>query len=160
MQGCLCRICYWYHLHRRQVPLVRLADFCAGGHKFKAIVRPDWIDLRLVPLDRPRIGLYPLYVFNFFILILNFWKESKGLSGSIQKCLQSRSFFGRRLVKNPFFPFAGTLLFDEEILQSVVRPVIHTRLGDTKQPSKHKMCSSTIFWRPVQIAHTTRLPKK
>jgi hypothetical protein len=33
------------------------------------------------------------------------------------------SFFGRRLVKNPFFLFAGTLLFDEKIRHSASQPV-------------------------------------
>jgi hypothetical protein len=59
------------------------------------------------------------------------------------------SFFGRWLVENPFFLFAGTLLFDEKIRQNIVQPIFRTRLGDTKPLSKHKMFSSRIFRRPV-----------
>jgi hypothetical protein len=54
-------------------------------------------------------------------------------------------FFGRWLLKNPFFLFAGTILFDEKILKSAAQPVFRTRLGDIKPPSKHKMYSSAFF---------------
>ncbi len=37
----------------------------------KGTVRPDWISLRVVSLDRPLKGHQPLYVFDFLILILN-----------------------------------------------------------------------------------------
>jgi hypothetical protein len=43
-------------------------------------------------------------------------------------------FFGRRLVKNPFFLLAGALLFDEKIRQGAAQPVIRARLGDAKPP--------------------------
>jgi hypothetical protein len=47
------------------------------------------------------------------------------------------SFFGRWLVLNPFFLFAGTLSFDEKIHQSGAQAVILARLGDT-EPSSRK----------------------
>ncbi len=38
---------------------------------FKGTVRPDWICMRVVSLENPLKGHQPLYVINFFFLILN-----------------------------------------------------------------------------------------
>ncbi len=38
---------------------------------FKGTVRPDWICMRVVPLDSPLKGLQPLNVFDFLISMLN-----------------------------------------------------------------------------------------
>jgi hypothetical protein len=47
-------------------------------------------------------------------------------SGKNTKMPPISSFFGRWLVKNPFFLFAGTLLFDEKIRESAEQPVFRT----------------------------------
>jgi hypothetical protein len=61
--------------------------------------------------------------FSFFCFCFEFQKEAKVLCCLIQKTLYSPLSYGRRLVKNPLFLFAGALLFDEKIrpraLQSV-----------------------------------------
>ncbi len=43
----------------------------------KGTVQPDKIRLKVIALDRPRIGRYPPYVYDFLILILNFKTSSK-----------------------------------------------------------------------------------
>ena len=53
----------------------------------KGTIRPGWISLRMVSLDRPQKGHPPLYVFDFLILILNNWEEFKILSCFLKKCL-------------------------------------------------------------------------
>ncbi len=45
--------------------------------------------MRVVSLDRPRKENQPLQGFNFFLLILNFWKKFEVLSFQIQRCLKS-----------------------------------------------------------------------
>jgi hypothetical protein len=42
---------------------------CLGT--FKGIVWPDWICMRVVPLESPLKGHQPLYVFDFLISVLN-----------------------------------------------------------------------------------------
>ncbi len=37
----------------------------------KGTVRPDWICMRVVPLESPLKGHQPLYVFDFLISVLN-----------------------------------------------------------------------------------------
>jgi hypothetical protein len=37
----------------------------------KGTVRPDWICMRVVPLESPLKGPQPLYVFDFLISVLN-----------------------------------------------------------------------------------------
>jgi hypothetical protein len=41
------------------------------GIWFKGTVRPDWICMRVVPLESPLKGHQPLYVFDFLISVLN-----------------------------------------------------------------------------------------
>ncbi len=53
---------------------------------FKGTVRPDWICMRVLPLDRPWKGHQPLKVFLFFIL--NILWEFKVLSRFMQKWIQ------------------------------------------------------------------------
>ncbi len=55
----------------------------------KGVVRPDRIYMRLVPLDRSGKGNQPLQVLNFFISVLNIWKDFKVLSSFIKKWIQS-----------------------------------------------------------------------
>jgi hypothetical protein len=38
---------------------------------FKGTVRPDWICMRVLPLESPLKGYQPLYVFDFLISVLN-----------------------------------------------------------------------------------------
>ncbi len=40
-------------------------------HSIKGTVRPDWICMRVVPLDRPLKGHQLLYGFDFLISVLN-----------------------------------------------------------------------------------------
>jgi hypothetical protein len=51
-----CRILTFYHKRVEQL---------------KGTVRPDWICIRVVSLERTLKGHQPLYVFNFLFLILN-----------------------------------------------------------------------------------------
>jgi hypothetical protein len=46
-------------------------DLNQDGNRIKGTVRPDWICMRMVSLERPLKGHQPLYVFNFLVLILN-----------------------------------------------------------------------------------------
>jgi hypothetical protein len=48
------------------------------------------------------------------------------------------SFFCRWLVKNPFFIFAATLLFDEKTCQSAAQPLFRTRLETSNRPPNIK----------------------
>ncbi len=73
-------------------------------NNFKGSVRPDWIYMRVAPLDRPWKGHQLIEVFDFLISLLNIWKTS---------CL-----FGSRSAYNPAFLLAGTLFFDEKIRQN------------------------------------------
>ncbi len=56
---------------------------------FKGTVRPDWICMRVVPLESPLKGHQPLYVFDFLISVLNIWKNFKVLSCFMQNWTQS-----------------------------------------------------------------------
>ncbi len=51
----------------------------AAGERVKGTVRPDWIWMRVVPLENPLKGHQLIYVFNFLFFILNiiFDKSSK-----------------------------------------------------------------------------------
>ncbi len=53
---------------------------------FKGIVRPDWIYMRVVPLDRPWIGHQVLLVFDFLNFTLEY--DFKVLSHFVQKGIQ------------------------------------------------------------------------
>jgi len=83
------------------------ADFVKGT------VRPDWICIRVVPLDRPWNGHQPLYVYDFLILILNIWIDFKVLSRFMQNCLQSSCMFGPRFA----------YLFHRTVLQKFGRDI-------------------------------------
>ncbi len=56
---------------------------------FKGTVRPDWICMRVVPLESPLKGHQPLYVFDFLISVLNIWNNFKVLSRFMQNWIQS-----------------------------------------------------------------------
>ena len=56
---------------------------------FKGTVRPDWICMRVVPLESPLKGHQPLYVFDFLISVLNIWNNFKALSRFMQNLTQS-----------------------------------------------------------------------
>ncbi len=51
-------------------------------------VRPDWIWMRVVPLESPLKGHQPLYVFDFLISVLNIWNNFKVLSRFMQNWTQ------------------------------------------------------------------------
>ncbi len=53
--------------------------------RLEGTVRPDWISLSVVSLDKPEKGHKQLYVFDFLNLILNILEEFKVLSCFIQK---------------------------------------------------------------------------
>ncbi len=55
---------------------------------FKGSVRPDWIWMRVVPLESPLKGHQPLYVFDFLISVLNIWNNFKVLSRFMQNWTQ------------------------------------------------------------------------
>ncbi len=55
---------------------------------FKGTVRPDWISMRVVPLESPLKGHQPLYVFDFLISVLNIWNNFKVLSRFMQNWTQ------------------------------------------------------------------------
>ena len=48
--------------------------------EIKGTVRPDWICMRVVSLERTLKGHQPLYVFNFLFLILNILQDFKVLA--------------------------------------------------------------------------------
>jgi hypothetical protein len=48
---------------------LKMILLCA--YVFKGTVRPDWICMRVVPLESPLKGHQPLYVFDFLISVLN-----------------------------------------------------------------------------------------
>jgi hypothetical protein len=56
-----------------QIQAYSAADDFGGGwvESVKGTVRPDWICMTVVPLDKPRKGHQLLKVFNFLFLILN-----------------------------------------------------------------------------------------
>ncbi len=54
----------------------------------KGTIRPDWICMRVVPLESPLKGHQPLYVFDFLISVLNIWNNFKVLSRFMQNWTQ------------------------------------------------------------------------
>jgi hypothetical protein len=48
-----------------------ITGYCFQFEFIKGTVRPDWICMRVVPLESPLKGHKPLYVFYFFISVLN-----------------------------------------------------------------------------------------
>ncbi len=56
--------------------------------KFWCTVRPDWICMRAVSLDRLWKERQPLYVFDFLISLLNIWNNFKVLSRFIQNWIK------------------------------------------------------------------------
>ncbi len=70
----------------------------------------DQISLKVIPLDRTRVGHQPLYIFIFLNLSLNFIMVFKVLIHLIQKYLPSSYFFGRRFV------CAQTAIFFNELV--------------------------------------------
>ncbi len=85
---------------------------------FKGTVRPDWICMRVVSLDRPWKEHQPPYVFVFLISLLNIWKDFKVLSHFIQKWIQppACSDYGLYRILSSYWL---VLLFDEKICKSV-----------------------------------------
>ncbi len=72
---------------------------------FKGKVRPDWICMRVAPLDRPWKGHQPLYVFNFLISLLNRYVKRLQSSEPLHTKMNPTScLFGSWFVKNPFLP--------------------------------------------------------
>ncbi len=86
---------------------------------FEGTVRPDWISLRVVSLDGPLKGHQPLYVFDFFILILNIWEEFKFWAAS---CKNKSNLMLIRITIciESFLPIGWHTLFDEKIRQSAL----------------------------------------
>jgi len=54
----------------------------------KGTVRPDWIWMRVVPLESPLKGHQPLSVFDFLISVLNIWNNFKVLRRFMQNWTQ------------------------------------------------------------------------
>ncbi len=80
---------------------------------FKGTVQPDWICMRVVPLESPLKGHQPLYDFDFLISVLNIWNKFWAASCKIEPnlllvritgCIESCLPIGWRTViwwKNP-----------------------------------------------------------
>jgi hypothetical protein len=100
-----------------------ISNLWHGGYLkavLKGTVRPDWICMRVVPLDRPWKEHQPLYFFDFLIWLWNIWKDFKVLSRFIHNWIQLPACSnGLRFAYNPFFLLASARLFDEKISQSV-----------------------------------------
>jgi hypothetical protein len=47
----------------------KFSFLCTFKYALKGTVRPDWICMRVVPLESPLKGHQPLYVFDFLFLI-------------------------------------------------------------------------------------------
>ncbi len=69
----------------------------APEYPIKGTVRPDWICMRVVPLESPLKGHQPLYVFDFLISILNIWNNFKVLSRFMQNLTQPPACSDHRL---------------------------------------------------------------
>ncbi len=76
--------------------LVHQWIFDIYSYYFKGTVRPDWICMRVVPLERPLKGHQPLYVFDFLISVLNIWNNFKAMTRFMQNWIQSSCLFGSR----------------------------------------------------------------
>ncbi len=93
----------------------------------KGTVRPDWICMRVVPLESPLKGYHPLYVFDFLISVLNIWNNFKVLSRFMQNWTQ---------------PPACSVHGLHRMLSSYWLAHFHLM----KNPPK---CSSILFWVAV-----------
>ncbi len=56
------------------------------------------------------------------------------------------SFFGRRLVLNPFFHFAGTIVFDEKISKVLHNPAYTAPIWETPNHPPNMKCIVTAFF--------------
>ncbi len=65
--------------------------------RVKDTVRPDWICMRVVPLESPLKGHQPLYVFDFLISVMNIWNNFKVLSSFKQNWTQPPACSDHRL---------------------------------------------------------------
>ncbi len=54
----------------------------------KGTFRPDWIYMRVVPLNRPWKEHQPLYVLDYLISLFNIWKDFKVLICFLQNWIQ------------------------------------------------------------------------
>ncbi len=72
-------------------------------------VRPDWICMRVVPLESPLKGHQPLCVFDFFISVLNIWNSFKVLRLFMQNWTQPPESVA---MLPPFGPIEGQKWFD------------------------------------------------
>jgi hypothetical protein len=86
---------------------------------FKGTVRPDWICMRVVSLDR-RTSTAILVCFLFFYFTFEYLKRLQSSEPLQTKMNPTSRLFGSRFVLNPFFLLAGAFLFYEKICISVV----------------------------------------
>ena len=81
---------------------------------FEGTVRPDWLCMRVVPLDSPLKGHQLLYVQKKIIFDLEYLIRVQSSEPLYAKMNSTSCLFGSRSVQNPVFLFAGALSFDEK----------------------------------------------
>ncbi len=81
-------LCLLYCLLLHHLIKPSRGGFVSVNFIFKGTVRPDWICMRVVPLESPLKGHQPLYVFDFLISVLNIWNNFRVLSRFMQNWTQ------------------------------------------------------------------------
>ncbi len=134
----------------------------------KGTVRPDWICMRVVPLDRPGKEHQPLYVFLIFLfkflifkITSKFWaasckKASNPPAGSVHglHVLKPRSFSPNRVPKmqERYQLFFGLRLVSKESHHSVIQTKIQLHFGGffhqlkVRQPIGRQDSMQTVIW--------------
>ncbi len=127
----------------------------------KGTVRPDWICIRVVPLESHLKGHQLLYVFDFLISVLNIWNNFKVLSRFMQNLTQppACSDHGLHRILSSYW------LAHCYLMEKSTKVALYFGLGcrmmeffTCKPQSKEQLMSlphlwSTVWWKRSRLEH-------
>ncbi len=115
---------------------------------FKGTVRPDWIWMRVVPLDSPLKGHQPLRVFDFLISVLNIWNNFKVLSRFMQNWTQTPSCSDHGLHKILSSYWLAHCYLIKKSTKVALYLGVDCGMMDTSRNPKNNWCLSRIYGIP------------